>query len=72
MVVNQVHNLDLQNVEELKHHSSFMFPRTCTMVIFANLKYFGKEQERILDVERVLLMRDRILINKFGHGINYI
>jgi hypothetical protein len=31
----------------------FVLPRTYTMAKFTNLKYFGKEEERTLDVERV-------------------
>ncbi len=51
--MNQFRNLHLQNAKELKHHSSFMFPKTCILVISTNLKYFGKEEERTLDAERV-------------------
>ncbi len=53
LVVSQFHNLDLQNAKEIKHWSSFELQRTCTMAISTNLKYFGKEQKRTLDVERV-------------------
>ncbi len=52
-VVSWLWNLDLQNAKELKHHSSSLLPRTCTMTIFANLKYFGKEQTINLDVENM-------------------
>ncbi len=53
LVVSQFCNLDLQNAKELKYYSSSTLPRTCTMAIYANLKCFGKEQKRTLDVERV-------------------
>jgi hypothetical protein len=45
--------LDLQNAKELKYRSSSMLLETCTMEISVNLKYFGKEKERIVDLERV-------------------
>jgi hypothetical protein len=45
--------LGFANAKELKHHSSSTLSRTCTMAISTNLKYFGKEQERTLDVERM-------------------
>jgi hypothetical protein len=43
--MNQFHNLDLQNVKRLKHCSSSMFPKTCTMAFSTILKCFGKKQE---------------------------
>jgi hypothetical protein len=42
--MNQLHNLDLQNAKELKHHSSSTFLKTCHMAIQANLNYNGKKQ----------------------------
>jgi hypothetical protein len=53
LVVNPFHNLDVPNAKELKHCSSSMLPKTCIMETFTNLKYFGKEEERTLDLERM-------------------
>jgi len=51
--VSQLHNLDLQDAKELKHCLSSTLPRTCIMVILANLKYSGKEHASILDAGKV-------------------
>jgi hypothetical protein len=53
LVLNRFHNLDLQNAKELKYCSSSMLLETCTMEISINLKYYGKEKERIVNLERV-------------------
>jgi hypothetical protein len=53
LVVNQFHNLDFPNAKELKHCSSTMLPKTRNMEISANLKYFGKEEGRTLDLGRM-------------------
>jgi hypothetical protein len=41
LVVSPLHNLDLQNAKELKHHSSSSLASICTIAILVNLKYLG-------------------------------
>jgi hypothetical protein len=53
LVVSQLRNLDLHNAKELKHHSSFTLPRTCTMAISTNLTYTTKEQASNMDAKRM-------------------
>jgi hypothetical protein len=69
LVLNRFHNLDLQNAKELKYCSSSMLLETCTMEISVNLKYFGKEKERIVDLERV---RQRWMHIKVAHFLSFI
>jgi hypothetical protein len=51
--MSQLCTLDLQDAKELKHCLSSTLPRTCIMVILANLKYSRKECASILNARKV-------------------
>jgi hypothetical protein len=60
--------LGFAKCKELKHHSSSMLPRTCTMAISTNLKYSKKNMQTLWMFKEYSRGHQRIHIKWLNHG----